>query len=476
MRSQSQFLHTLVCGHPVVTGEAMMQGRSTNRVRWLLDSGSRSPGSSLRLDPGPSAGTTPNYSPRRHASQAPRCRARVCGHRVVTGEAMIAGPLDKPGAVLLDSGSRIPDQVCDLIRVPGRNDTELFSATRPGEFAQQCAGGILARTKPIAEPASAEERRRRPTPSRIGERKPAGPARQISAERTQRDRLRCLGRTKPTRKASSMATAREFGETNPTQERSASGGGLRRKRLKRPASSPSRARVCGHPVVTGEAMIQGRSKPGAVVTGFRLSDPGSSLRLDPGPSAGTTPNYSPLPVRGESARQCAGGILARAKPIAEPATAAECHRRPTASRIWRNEPNAGALDQWRRFTAQAPKPPCRRVSQAPRCRARVCGHPVVTGEAMMQGRSTNRVRWLLDSGSRIPDQVCDLIRVPRPERHRIILLYPSGRVCAAMRGRHFGPNKANRKYAALSALVRDGRRFTAQSAETALLTNRATLI
>ena len=86
-----------------------------------------------------------------------------------------------------------------------------------------------------------------------------------------------------------------------------------------------------------------------------------------------------------------------------------------------------------------------RVSQAPRCRARVCGHPVVTGEAMMQGRSKNRVRWLLDSGSRIPDQVCDLIRIPRPERHRIVIRYPSGRVCAAMRGQHFGPNKAKRR-------------------------------
>ena len=32
-----------------------------------------------------------------------------------------------------------------------------------------------------------------------------------------------------------MATVREFGETNPTQERSTSGGGLRCKRLKRPA-------------------------------------------------------------------------------------------------------------------------------------------------------------------------------------------------------------------------------------------------
>ena len=31
-------------------------------------------------------------------------------------------------------------------------------------------------------------------------------------------------------------------------------------------------------------------------------------------------------------------------------------------------------------------------------------------------------RWLLDSGARIPDQVADLIRVPRPERHRTILL------------------------------------------------------
>ena len=31
-----------------------------------------------------------------------------------------------------------------------------------------------------------------------------------------------------------MATVREFSETNPTQERSTSGGGLRRKRLNRP--------------------------------------------------------------------------------------------------------------------------------------------------------------------------------------------------------------------------------------------------
>ena len=37
-----------------------------------------------------------------------------------------------------------------------------------------------------------------------------------------------------------MATVREFGETNPTQERSARGGGLRRERLNRPTVASRR--------------------------------------------------------------------------------------------------------------------------------------------------------------------------------------------------------------------------------------------
>ena len=140
-------------------------------------------------------------------------------------------------------------------------------------------------------------------------------------------------------------------------------------------------------------------KPGAVVTGFRLSDPGSSLRLDPGPSAGTTPNYSPLPVR-ESLRGNARAAfwpeqsqtrsrqvrrsvvdgprlrefgerkpagparhLGRTNPTGSPSMSRQNEANPESvidgdrSRIWRNEPNAGALDQGRRFTARAPKPP-----------------------------------------------------------------------------------------------------------------------
>ena len=55
------------------------------------------------------------------------------------------------------------------------------------------------------------------------------------------------------------------------------------------------------------------------------------------------------------------------------------------------------------------------------------GHPVIGGGAVGQSALDKTGRWLLDSGSRIPDQVCDLIRVPRPERHRTILLDAVGR-------------------------------------------------
>ena len=77
-----------------------------------------------------------------------------------------------------------------------------------------------------------------------------------------------------------MVTVREFGETNPTQERSISGGGLRYKRLNR----------------------QERSTGGGGLRRKRLNG---------------------LTKPGEFAQQCAGGILARTKPNAELASAGE---------------------------------------------------------------------------------------------------------------------------------------------------------
>ncbi len=96
-------------------------------------------------------------------------------------------------------------------------------------------------------------------------------------------------------------------------------------------------------------------KPSAVVTGFRLSDPGSSLRLDPGPSAGTTPNYSPLPVWESLRSNAADDISARAKPnesrqvrrsVADGRPLRELAKRtqPDRTTSRQNEPNGIAFD------------------------------------------------------------------------------------------------------------------------------------
>ena len=182
-----------------------------------------------------------------------------------------------------------------------------------------------------------------------------------------------------------------------------------------------RARACGHPVISGGAVEQSldKTRRWLLDSGARIPDQVADLIRAPRPERHRTI------LLGGVRRKLLGVVPAHA---GTQTSAAErwgrvARQNPAgATGFRRSDPGSSRrLDPGRSAGTTSNHSPRWRASQAPRWRARACGHPVIGGGAVGQSRSKTR-RWLLDSGARIPDQVADLIRAPRPERHRTILL------------------------------------------------------